>query len=156
MLNITILALGKLKEKYWAEAEKEYLKRLSSYTKIKIIELPEEAFTEKDNIEMIKKKEANKIQKNIPDNGFVIALHERGEKMTSPDLANFLENNSTKGENLVFIIGGPRGLHSDILNSTHKQISLSQLTFPHQMVRTILLEQIYRSVTIIQGKSYHY
>lgn len=156
MLNITILALGKLKEKYWAEAEKEYLKRLSPYAKIKIIELPEEAFTEKDNIEMIKNKEADKIQNNLPKNSFVIALHERGEEITSPDLANFLENNSTKGENLVFIIGGPRGLHTDILNLADKKISLSQLTFPHQMVRTILLEQIYRSVTIMQGKSYHY
>lgn len=156
MLNITILVLGKLKEKYWVEAEKEYLKRLLPYTKIKIIELPEEAFSDKDNIEIIKKKEANKIQKNIPNNSFVISLHERGTELTSTQLANFLEENSTRGENLVFIIGGPRGLHSDILNSAHKQISLSQLTFPHQMVRTILLEQIYRSVTIMQGKNYHY
>lgn len=156
MLNITILVLGKLKEKYWAEAEKEYLKRLSPYAKIKIIELPEEAFTEKDNVEIIKKKEANKIQKNLTQNSLVIALHERGKEMTSPDFANFLKNNSTKGENLVFIIGGPRGLHTDILNLADKKISLSQLTFPHQMVRTILLEQIYRSITIMQGKSYHY
>lgn len=156
MLNITILVLGKLKEKYWTDAEKEYLKRLSPYAKIKIIELSEEAFIEKDNIEIIKKKEAEKIQKNLPQNSFVIALHERGEEMTSPDLANFLENNSTKGENLIFVIGGPRGLHSNILNLADKKVSLSQLTFPHQMIRTILLEQIYRSVTIMQGKNYHY
>ena len=156
MLNITILVLGKLKEKYWVEAEKEYLKRLSPYAKIKIIELPEESFSDKDNIEIIKKKESEKIQKNIPKNSLTIALHERGQELTSEQLANFLQINSTQGENLVFIIGGPRGLHSDILNSTHKQISLSQLTFPHQMVRTILLEQIYRSITIMQGKNYHY
>lgn len=148
--------MGKLKEKYWVEAEKEYLKRLSPYAKIKIIELSEEVFTEKDNVELIKKKEAEKIIKNLPQNSFTIALHERGDELTSPDLAHFLEDNSTKGENLVFVIGGPRGLHTDILNIVNKKISLSQLTFPHQMVRTILLEQIYRSVTIIQRKSYHY
>ena len=156
MLNITILVLGKLKEKYWAEAEKEYLKRLSPYAKIKIIELIEEAFTKKDNPEIIKKKEAEKIQKNLPQNSFIIALHEQGDEMTSLDLAKFLNINSTKGENLVFIIGGPRGLHSDIINIAKKKLSLSQLTFPHQMVRTILLEQIYRSITIIQKKNYHY
>ena len=89
MLNITILVLGKLKEKYWAEAEKEYLKRLSPYAKIKIIELIEEAFTKKDNPEIIKKKEAEKIQKNLPQNSFIIALHEQGDEMTSLDLAKF-------------------------------------------------------------------
>lgn len=156
MLNITILVLGKLKEKYWAEAEKEYLKRLSPYAKIKIIELIEEAFTKKDNPEIIKKKEAEKIQKNLPQNSFIIALHEQGDEMTSLDLAKFLNINSTKGENLVFIIGGPRGLHPDIINIAKRKLSLSQLTFPHQMVRTILLEQIYRSITIIQKKNYHY
>lgn len=156
MFNINILVLGKLKEKYWSEAETEYLKRIKSYAKIKIIEIPEEAFRENDEREKIKMKEAEKIQKYIEQNDIVIALHEYGKQYTSKEFAKFLEEHSTRGENIIFIIGGPLGLHSSILEKAHFQISLSEFTFPHQMVRTILLEQIYRSGTILHGKQYHY
>lgn len=156
MFNINIIVLGKLKEKYWRDAEAEYLKRLKSYAKIKIIELPEEAFRESDEREKIKMKEAEKIQKYIQPDNVIIALHEYGKQYTSKEFAKFLEEHSTRGESIIFIIGGPLGLHSSILDQTHFQISLSELTFPHQMVRTILLEQLYRSGTILQGKQYHY
>jgi len=155
MLNIHIIALGKLKESYWKSAEAEYLKRLSPYAKIEINELIEESFKSKKEREEIQKKEADKIFKHIGPNDIVIALHERGKEMLSTDLAKTLEQKSQQGSRLTFIIGGPLGLHESVLEKADVQLSLSQLTFPHQMVRTILLEQLYRSVMIGKGK-YHY
>jgi len=156
MLNIKIIALGKLKESYWEEAENEYFKRLKPYAKIELVELSEEPFREGDDREKIKSLEAAKIQKILPEGGLVIALHETGKEFTSPQFAKFLEDNSTRGETMTFVIGGPLGLHESVLKIAMQQLSLSQLTFPHQMVRTILLEQIYRGVTIQKGKQYHY
>lgn len=156
MFNIKIIVLGRLKEAYWKASETEYLKRLKPYAKVEILELTEEPFREGDNPEKIKIKEAEKIQKLLGENTFVIALHERGKEYTSPLFAKFLEANSTRGETIVFVIGGPLGLHESIVNIAHQQISLSQLTFPHQMVRTILLEQLYRATTILNEKKYHY
>ena len=155
MMNIRIVALGKLKEAYWKQAEAEYLKRLSPYAKIEIIELKEESFRSEKEREEIQKKEAEKILKSIGPNDIVIALHERGTEMLSTDLANTLEQKSQQGNRLTFVIGGPLGLHDSVLKKADVQLSLSQLTFPHQMVRTILLEQLYRSVMIGKGK-YHY
>lgn len=155
-MSITIIALGKLKEAHWKDAEAEYLKRLKPYAKIEILELPEESFRESDDREKIKAEEAEKIAKHIPVGAQVIALHERGKEMTSPELADFLEKKSAHGEQIVFVIGGPLGLHESILKNTPIQLSLSRLTFPHQMVRTILFEQLYRSITIQMGKQYHY
>ena len=156
MLNLHLIVLGKLKESYWRDAETEYLKRLRPYTKITLTEIPEEPFREHDDKEKIKEKEALKLRPHLPDAGIVIALHERGREYTSPEFAGFLQEHSTRGEKLTFIIGGPLGLHESVLQSSQQQISLSSLTFPHQMARTILLEQIYRGVTIAQGKRYHY
>ena len=156
MLNIVILVLGKLKETYWADAEQEYLKRLKPYAKISIHELREEPFGMSDDREKIKEIEAKKVVAQIPDNSIVIALHEYGEEYASPAFAQFLEKKSEQGQTITFIIGGPLGLHSTVLKKAHYQLSLSQLTFPHQMVRTILLEQLYRAVTITKGKQYHY
>lgn len=155
MFNIQIVCLGKLKESYWHDAENEYLKRLKPYAKIIIHEIPEEPFREGDDRDKIKLKEAEKIKKLL-EGGVIIALHERGKTFTSENLAKFLESESTKGEKLTFVIGGPLGLHESLLTNAKLQISLSELTFPHQMVRTILLEQIYRSITILNGKQYHY
>lgn len=156
MLNISIIVLGKLKETYWKDAEAEYLKRLSPYAKVTIKELPEEAFRDTDDREKIKLVEAEKIKKHIPEGCVLIALHEKGKECDSPLFARFMEKNSEQGQQLVFVIGGPLGLHPSILDMAKFQLSLSQMTFPHQMVRTILLEQIYRGVTIMKGKQYHY
>jgi 23S rRNA (pseudouridine1915-N3)-methyltransferase len=155
MFNIHILALGKLKEDYWTQAEAEYLKRLSPYAKIEITELKEEAFSSENEREEIQKKEAEKILKAIAPGDITIALHERGKEMLSTELATTLEQKSQHGDRLTFIIGGPLGIHESVLKKADLQLSLSQLTFPHQMVRTILLEQLYRSVMIGKGK-YHY
>jgi len=156
MLNIKIIALGKLKESYWEDAENEYQKRLKPYAKIELVQIPEEPFREGDDREKIKALEAVKIQKILPEGGLIIALHETGKELTSVQFSQFLEENSTRGETITFVIGGPLGLHESILKLAAIQLSLSQFTFPHQMVRTILLEQIYRAVTIQNGKQYHY
>ncbi|HBB37787.1 MAG: Ribosomal RNA large subunit methyltransferase H [Candidatus Magasanikbacteria bacterium GW2011_GWD2_43_18] len=155
MFNIQIITLGKLKETYWKDAEAEYLKRLSPYAKITFTELKEESFTSVNERESIQKKEAEKIVKVAADNSILIALHERGKEMTSPELATLLEKKTEQGLPVTFVIGGPLGLHESILEKANMQLSLSRLTFPHNMVRTILLEQIYRSVMIGKGK-YHY
>lgn len=156
MLNLKIIAIGKLKESYWKEAEFEYQKRLKPYAKIELVEILEEPFREGDDREKIKQLEAAKIHKNLPEGGLIVALHEDGKEFTSRAFATFLEKHSTRGETITLVIGGPLGLHESILQLAGVQLSLSQLTFPHQMVRTILLEQIYRGVTIQKGKQYHY
>ncbi len=155
MISVKIITLGKLKESYWKDAETEYLKRLSPYAKIQITELKEEAFNSEKERTEVQKKEAEKILKQLDGNDVVIALHERGKEMLSTDLAKTLAQKSQQGNRLTFIIGGPLGLHESVLAKADLQLSLSQLTFPHQMVRTILLEQLYRSVMIGKGK-YHY
>lgn len=155
MLNIHIICLGKLKETYWLNAETEYLKRLKPYAKITMTELPEEAFSEKSDRDQIKCIEAEKIKKHLKSDDIIFALHEAGKEYTSPAFAEMIEKKSEQGQRLVFVIGGPLGLHSSLLE-TATTLSLSKLTFPHQMVRTILLEQLYRSVTIQKGKQYHY
>lgn len=156
MLNIKLIIVGKYKETYWKEAEKEYIKRLSPYAKLDIIEIKEEAFRNNDDRDSIKSLEADKIKKHLDPDAIVIALHETGKEFTSVEFANFLQRNSTRGEKLQFIFGGPLGLDQSILEKANVQLSLSQLTFPHQMARVILLEQLYRAVTIQKGKQYHY
>lgn len=156
MLNLHIITTGKLKESYWAAAEAEYLKRLRPYAKITWNELPEVAFRDVADREKIKAQEAQKIAKILPAGATVIALHETGREFTSIKFAEFLQTLCTRGETVAFVVGGPLGLHESILQLAHYQLSLSTLTFPHQMVRSILLEQIYRAVTILQGKQYHY
>jgi 23S rRNA (pseudouridine1915-N3)-methyltransferase len=152
---ITIITLGKLKESYWREAEGEYLKRLTPYAKINIVELREEPFDEKSPPEKIKAREAEKIiailEKN--KNAHIIALDETGKEFSSKKFSSELEK--TTG-NIIFILGGPLGLHSSIKDAAHAVISLSQMTFTHQMARVILLEQIYRAMMIKTGRRYHY
>ncbi len=155
MFNIHIIAVGKLKESYWKDAEAEYLKRLTPYAKIRITELKEEAFQSTQERTIVQKKEAEKILHVVTDHSIFIALHERGKEMTSEQLAKTLAQKSEQGHTLTFVIGGPLGLDESLLKKADMQLSLSTLTFPHNMVRTILLEQIYRSVMIGKGK-YHY
>lgn len=156
MLNITLICVGKLKETHWKDALNEYQKRLKPYTKIKVIELLEEPFRNQAEREKIIRLEADKIQRSIPDDAIIVALHERGREFTSIKLAEWLKENGESGRPLVFIIGGPLGLHDSVLDQANLQLSLSQLTLPHQMVRVVFLEQLYRSITILNNKQYHY
>ena len=153
-MNIHLICLGKLKESYWRDAEAEYLKRLSPYYKIHIHELKEVGFSEKDNPENIKAKEAELIKEvlNKTKTELVIALDQHGKQYSSEDLASFLADKN----DIALIIGGPLGLHDSIMQLVKFKISLSSLTFTHQMARIILWEQIYRAKTIQIGKKYHY
>ncbi len=153
MLNLRIIALGKLRDKTVAE---DYLKRLKPYAKIEVIEIPEEPFRDISEKEKTQEKEAEKILKILSKDSFVIALHERGKEFTSEKLAKFLEETSSHGDRITLIIGGPLGWHQSVLDRANMQLSLSQLTLPHQLVRVVLLEQLYRAATIIAGKQYHY
>lgn len=156
MLKIKIICLGKLKESYWRAAEEEYLKRLGPFAKIEIIEIPEASFQPNDDPNKIKKQEGEKILRQLKDDELIIALDERGKQKSSEELARFLEEQSQQGQTIAFIIGGPLGLSGEVLERANLQLSLSRLTFTHQMVRIILLEQIYRSGNIIMNKIYHY
>ncbi|MFA7314735.1 MAG: 23S rRNA (pseudouridine(1915)-N(3))-methyltransferase RlmH [Candidatus Magasanikbacteria bacterium] len=154
MLHINILTLGKLKEEYWSNAEKEYLKRLQIFAKINIIELKEEKFDDKSNHEIIKQKEAEKILKAIPKDSHLIILDKDGKQFSSEEFSQKIT--MWQSGNLTIIIGGPLGLHESIKNITKEVWSFSKLTFTHQMIRVILLEQIYRGFMISKNRKYHY
>ena len=159
MLNITIIALGKLKETYWREAEAEYIKRLTSDVSFKIVELKEESFDEKSNKEVTKQKEAEKIKKALEKtkDSYIIALDSTGQELSSTEISQEINKIMIDGNNsITFIIGGPLGLDGSIKKRADLILSLSKLTFTHQMVRTILLEQIYRSMMILGNRKYHY
>ncbi len=159
MLHLDIVALGKLKEAYWREAEAEYLKRLSPFAKVTIHELKEEPFGEKDSLELIKKKEAEKILLELAKikNSFIIILDERGKEFSSVELTEQINKRAMEQlNNLTFIIGGPLGLHQTILAKADLKLSLSRLTFTHQMARVFLLEQMYRAMMITAGRTYHH
>ena len=156
MPKLTIITLGKLKEAYWQEAEKEYLKRLSAFTKLEIIELKEESFKENDSPTAIKKKEAEKILKHISKDDFIIALDAHGASYSSEEFSTQLTQWSTSSQNIIFVIGGPLGLDDTILQRASAKLSFSRMTFTHQMVRIFLLEQIYRAYMIANKRKYHY
>ncbi len=156
MIHIRIIPIGKLKEQHWREAEAEYIKRLSPYAKVEIIELREEAFRDIGEREEIRAKEAAKIKKYLDGQDTVIALTETGKHMDSPAFASWLEMQTATTGKITFLIGGPLGFSKEVLDQVDATLSLSDLTFPHQMVRTILLEQLYRAITIQKGKQYHY
>ena len=156
MLNLTIISVGKMTTKHWLEAESTYVTRLRPYAKVTIVEIPEEKFSDEAERAVIQRKEAVKILAKVPRGATLIALHEAGKSFTSPELAKWLEDHSTRGEHLVFVLGGPLGLHADVLQAAQLKLSLSPLTFPHQLARVILDEQIYRAAMILAGKSYHY
>lgn len=153
MLNITILAIGKIKERHFQDACQEYLKRLKPYAKISIEELKAEPFGAGDK-ERAKKTEAGRILKALEkhEGSEIIILDERGENPTSHGLAGRLD----EARHFVFVIGGTLGYDKSILEKSWKKISLSKMTFPHELVRVMLLEQIYRAATIVKGKEYHY
>ena len=155
MFKIKIICLGKFKEPAYRTLEKVYLKRLSPFGKIQIVELIEEPYRKSDDIERIKAKEAENIKKHITAGSMVILLEEKGTLRDSTEFALFMERISSLGQEVVFIIGSGVGLHSSLKNVSNYTISLSKLTFPHNLARILLEEQIYRAFTIMIGKEYH-
>lgn len=159
MLNIHLICLGKLKEKYWQEAEQEYLKRLQAFAKVEIVELKEESFDDKTPVDFIKQKEAEKIKNDLGKfkGAYVIVLDEHGKQFSSVDFSKKLSEIAMDGiSDFVFVIGGPLGLSEEILKFAKLKLSFSSFTFTHQMVRVFLWEQVYRSMMIAGGRKYHY
>jgi 23S rRNA (pseudouridine1915-N3)-methyltransferase len=158
MITIHLIVLGKLKETYWKEAEKEYLKRLQPFGKIIIHEIKEESFTEKDPVEFVKAKEAEKIKSTLESikGAFVIVLDEHSKQLSSVEFSKKLEDLQHQNSTFVFVVGGPLGLANSIIDMAELKLSLSSLTFTHQMVRVILLEQLYRACMISANRKYHY
>lgn len=158
-MQITIICVGKLKEKFFCDAVNEYAKRLSRYCKLEIIEVADEKTPDsmsdaEENI--IKKKEAERIQKNIKDSMYIIALAIEGKQTDSIGMAEMISSLGISGKSSIcFIIGGSLGLHHDIIENADSLLSFSKMTFPHQLMRVILLEQIYRSYRIINHEPYH-
>lgn len=148
---IKIICIGKIKEDYLKAAITEYLKRLSKYTKIEIIELPDENTKE---IEQCKELEGEKILKQLKERDYVITLEIEGNSLSSTEFAYKIEQAESKG-NIVFIIGGSYGLSNKVKTRSNQKISFSKMTFPHQLFRVLLLEQIYRSYKIRNNESYH-
>ena len=159
MLNIKIICVGKLKEKYWKEAVSEYSKRLNAYCKLAINEVRDEKISDSNSStdkEKVKDMEEKQILKNIKDSEYVICLDLSGEELNSIQLSEKLEKLALTGTNQVdFIIGGSLGIGKEVLDRADEKMSFSKLTFPHQMIRTILLEQIYRAFKISRGEVYH-
>ncbi len=158
-MNITILAVGKVKESFYREALSEYQKRLSRYCRLEIVEVVDEPVPEKASPaeeELIKEREAKRILKRLRENSFVITLEITGKKLDSEKFAKKLENLALAGKSqLVFVIGGSLGLHASVSAQADLKLSFSDLTFPHQLMRVILAEQIYRAFRIISGAPYH-
>lgn len=158
-MNIHLLCVGKIKEKYLKEAINEYSKRLSRYCKLDIIEVQDEKTPEnasqKEEI-MIKEKEEEPLLKNLKDNMYAIALDLKGTMLSSEELSDHIKCCGINGNsNIAFIIGGSLGLSDSVLKRADFRLCFSKMTFPHQLMRVILLEQIYRSFKIINNEPYH-
>ena len=158
-MNITLVTVGKLKEKYLKQAIDEYSKRLSRYCKLDIIELQDEKTpdnaSEKEEAQ-IKQKEGRAILSKIKDNSYVVAMDLKGKQLTSEELSSFVERCGVTGNsNIVFVIGGSLGLSDEVIKRADYKLCFSKMTFPHQLFRVMLLEQVYRAFRIMKNEPYH-
>lgn len=158
MLSINIVCVGKIKEKFFKDALDEYSKRLSKYCKLDILELPDEKIPDKPNdsiINDVKSKECDNIINHLKKDSYIIALDLKGKEFSSEDFSKKIENISMQNSKITFIIGGSLGLTDKLLNLADEKICFSKMTFPHQLIRIFLIEQIYRAFKISNGESYH-
>ena len=158
-MNITVICIGKLKEKYWTAAIDEYSKRLKGYCSLDIIELKEARLPDKAGPAeelAVKEAEGEEILKKIKDNQYVITLEVKGKMLSSEKLAEKIDALGLEGNsNIVFVIGGSLGLSAAVSKRANFKLSFSEMTFPHQMMRVLLLEVLYRSFSIQKGTKYH-
>ena len=158
-MKITVITVGKIKEKYLEDAIAEYSKRLSRYCKLEIIQVADEKTPDRASevVEtQIKEKEGERILSHIKDTAYVVALAIEGKMISSEELAELIDGLGVRGEShIVFVIGGSLGLSKKVLERADYKLSFSRMTFPHQLMRVILLEQIYRSYRIVNGEPYH-
>ena len=158
-MKITVITVGKIKEKYLEDAIAEYSKRLSRYCKLEIIQVADEKTPDRASevVEtQIKDKEGERILSHIKDTAYVVALAIEGKMISSEELAELIDGLGVRGEgHIQFVIGGSLGLSKKVLERADYKLSFSRMTFPHQLMRVILLEQIYRSYRIVNGEPYH-
>ena len=158
-MNIHILTVGKLKEKYLQQGIQEYVKRLGPYAKMTITEIPDEKAPDnlsEADVEDVKRIEGDKLLSKITPDTYVIALAILGKQLTSEALAKQMDQLATYGKSkMAFVIGGSHGLNDEVLKRADLQLSFSKMTFPHQLMRLILVEQVYRAFKINRGEPYH-
>ena len=158
-MKITIITVGKIKEKYLKDAIAEYSKRLTKYCKLDIVEVADEKTPDNASEvveEAIRDKEAERIMKHIKDDMYVVTLEIGGKMLNSEELSTKIERLGIQGKSdVAFVIGGSIGLGKEVLKRSDYALSFSKMTFPHQLMRVILLEQIYRSYRIMKGEPYH-
>jgi len=158
LIKVTVITLGRLKEKYLSEAVNEYSKRLSRYCDLNIIEFEPIKLSDKPSeaeINSALEKEADMILKKTPQNCYTVALCVEGKELSSPELADKIKELSAIGKNITFVIGSSYGLSEKIKKVCDLRLSVSRMTFPHQLFRVMLLEQIYRAFKINEGSTYH-
>lgn len=155
MFKVTIIAVGALKEPWWKEAQAEYLRRLTPFAKVSIIEVEAEPFGASVTAQLSMRREGERILGRLPQDAFVIALERTGKRATSPGLAELIKDEGSSGGHLVFVVGGAAGLDPAVLAAARAKLSFSDMTFTHEMARIFLCEQLYRAMTIIAGKPYH-
>jgi len=149
---IKIITVGKLKEKYLKEAQEEYLKRLGKYTKIELIEVED---SKVDDAKQALLEEKNNILKHIDSKDYIITLEIEGKQLSSLELAEKIDKTFITNSNITFIIGGSYGMHQEVLDQSNFRLSFSKMTFPHQLFRILLLEQLFRSYKILNNEKYH-
>lgn len=157
-MNITVIGVGKIKEKYFTAALEEYSKRLSRFVKLNIIEVADEKIPDSASgreKEQIKEKEGAKILAKIPQNSFVVTLCIEGDELSSEKLAEKIAGISMTASSITFIIGGSLGLSEEVKSKSSLRLSFGRMTLPHQLMRVVLLEQIYRAFKINNNESYH-
>jgi len=155
-MKIKIIVVGKTKEKFLQLGEEEFQRRLASYGRLESVVVKEEKAVSNKGEQTVRLKEGERILSQLSKGAFVVALDRRGEQLSSEQLAEFLQQKMNEGcGELVFIIGGTWGLGENVLKTAHRVLSLSKMTFTHEMSRLILLEQLYRAVTILKGMKYH-
>ena len=158
-MKISVVCVGKIKESFYRQAVEEYAKRLSKYCKFEVIEVADEKTPDKASEvqeNQIKEKEADRILDKIKEDAYVFTLEIKGKRFTSEGFADCIQNVTLRGKShLVFVIGGSLGLHDKVLKRSDQAISFSDMTFPHQLMRVILSEQIYRAYRIINKEPYH-
>ena len=158
-MKITILCVGKVKEKFYRDAIDEFSKRLSRYCKLEIVEVADEKTTEEASdteLRLVKDKEGERLLKSIKDDGYVICLCIDGKQLDSEELAEKIDNLGIQGTSHIYlIIGGSLGLSDQVIKRANYKLSFSKMTFPHQLMRVILLEQVYRAYRIINHEPYH-
>ena len=158
-MKITLITVGKIKEKYLKDAIAEYQKRLGAYCKLEIVEVADEKTPDNASEvveEQIRSKEGERILKYIKDDAYVITLEINGKQLSSEELADKIEELGVRGtSHIMFIIGGSIGLGKEVMKRSDFALSFSKMTFPHQLMRVILLEQVYRGYRIMNGEPYH-